>query len=88
MDKKTEILNRIYNLILDRNVREWERARLLQTRRAIESGRPLQAELSQLEVDFRPLAIRHNLTPLVTEFYKEISSQSGLFGRGLGKLFY
>ncbi|GBG96943.1 bacteriocin immunity protein [Lactococcus termiticola] len=81
---KTEILNDIYNLVLSRHIRDFERGLLLAAKADIEAGQPLGKALSKLEADLRPLALRRNLTPMVNDFYKKITSQSGLFGRGAG----
>lgn len=80
---KTEVLNEMYNLVLTKHIREWERTLILETKNRIESGGDLANELSKLEVQLRPLAIRYTLTPMVTEFYNKISSSS-LFGPGVG----
>ncbi|MFC4653276.1 bacteriocin immunity protein [Lactococcus nasutitermitis] len=83
--EELEILNRIYNLILDRDVRDWERHFLLETKNRIEAGGRMKTELSNLEANLRPLAMRFNLTPKMADFYKSLTS-SGLFGRGAGKI--
>lgn len=77
------VLNRIYNLILDIHIRDWERHLLIETKNRIESGGQMQTELSQLEWELRPLALRQNLTPKMADFYREITN-SKLFGRGPG----
>lgn len=80
---QTEILNEMYNLILSKHIREWERALILEAKSRIESQGNLEEALTQLEAQLRPLALRYNLTPMTTEFYNKIST-SGLFGRGVG----
>ncbi|QSE76216.1 bacteriocin immunity protein [Lactococcus taiwanensis] len=82
MDQE-KALNALYNLILDRHIRDWERSCLLTTKQRIEAGRPLGQELARLEAQLRPLALRYNLTPQVNEFYQAISN-SKLFGPGVG----
>ena len=69
--EKEEILNELYNLILDRNIRDWERQCLLHTKVQLEN----QGQLAD--------ALRYNLTPKVAGFYQKISN-SKLFGRGVG----
>ena len=78
--EKEEILNELYNLILDRNIRDWERQCLLHTKVQLENQGQLADELA---VTLRPLALRYNLTPKVAGFYQKISN-SKLFGRGVG----
>lgn len=66
---KEETLNVLYNLILDPATRDWERSVLSTTKNAIENGAHFDAQLSKLEAELRPLALRNNLTPDVTDFY-------------------
>ncbi|MDR0298595.1 MAG: bacteriocin immunity protein [Streptococcaceae bacterium] len=80
---KTDIINQLYNLVLDRNIREWERKQLMSALRNIEAGQSIKQELSEVEVSFRPLALRSNLTPRATEFYDYITSTK-LFCLGMG----
>ncbi len=81
--EKQEILNELYNLVLDRNIRDWERQCLLHTKVQLENQGRLADELSKLEATLRPLPLRYNLTPKVADFYQKISSNN-LFGRGVG----
>ncbi len=69
--EKEEILNELYNLILDRNIRDWERQCLLHTKVQLENQGQLADELAKLEVTLRPLALRYNLTPKVAGFYQK-----------------
>lgn len=71
-----EILNAIYNLILNPGTRDWERSLLLEARNALENGANFDTQLSKLEADLRPLALRNNLTPDVTDFYHHITDQT------------
>lgn len=82
--EQAEILNEMYNLILSKHTREWERTLIVEAKNRIESEGHLEESLSQLEAQLRPLALRYNLTPLTTEFYNKISNSS-LFGRGVGR---
>lgn len=82
MDKVTA-LNWMYNLILDKHVRTWERQLLQISKEQIEGGQSLARTLEELEFALRPLALRSNLTPKVAEFYQAISNQH-LFGNGVG----
>jgi len=84
-EEKNEILNRLYNLVLDRNIREHERNLLFVAKEGIESGNSVKKEITQLEIALRPLAIRYTLTPLVDAFYDDITS-SNLFGLGIGAM--
>jgi peptide-methionine (S)-S-oxide reductase len=69
-----DLLNRLYNLILDRHVRDWEREQLLTAKRALEAGKSKRSVIENLEISFRPLALRETLTPAVFSFYQEISN--------------
>lgn len=69
-----EILNDLYNLILNPGTREWERSLLLSAKNALEDGANFDTQLSKLEADLRPLALRNNLTPDVTDFYNKITN--------------
>ncbi|WP_213495441.1 bacteriocin immunity protein [Lactococcus formosensis] len=80
---QVEILNEMYNLVLSKHIREWERTLILEAKNRIESQENLEDALVQLEAQLRPLALRYNLTPMTSEFYNKISNSS-LFGRGVG----
>lgn len=69
-----EIQRDIYNLILNPSTREWERESLLKVkdRRA---GVDFSTQLDDIKSDLRPLALRHNLTPDVMDFYLKISGE-------------
>lgn len=71
-----ETLATLYNLILNPGTRDWERSLLLEARNAIENGANFDTQLSKLEADLRPLALRNNLTPDVTDFYHHITDQT------------
>lgn len=68
-----EVLQRIYNLILNPNTREWERYLLTTTKNALADQKNFKEQLAKLEAELRPLALRNNLTPDVTDFYQEIT---------------
>lgn len=68
-----ETLNDLYNLILNPATREWERSALLSTKKYLEDGATIDDQLSKLEAKLRPLALRNNLTPDVTDFYNSIT---------------
>lgn len=70
---QTEILNQLYNLILNPGTRDWERSLLMKAKSAIESGANFDTQLAKLEADLRPLALRNNLTPDVTDFYLKMT---------------
>lgn len=71
-----ETLATLYNLILNPGTRDWERSLLLEARNALENGANFDTQLSKLEADLRPLALRNNLTPDVTDFYHHITDQT------------
>lgn len=68
-----ETLNALYNLILNPGTREWERSLLLSAKNALENGANVDDQLSKLEAELRPLALRNNLTPDVTDFYNRMT---------------
>ncbi|MGL9727170.1 peptide-methionine (S)-S-oxide reductase MsrA [Enterococcus sp. DIV0756] len=71
-----EILEKIYNLILNPNTREWERYLLSTTKNALTDQASFNEQLAKLEAELRPLALRNNLTPDVTDFYQEITGNA------------
>lgn len=82
---KTELLNELYNLILSKHIRTFERQCLLETKNKIEIQEPINKALRELEVMVRSLALRYTLPPMVTDFYHKISND-GLFGTGVGRV--
>lgn len=71
-----ETLNNLYNLILNPGTRDWERSALSLTKNALEDGENFEDHLSKLEAKLRPLALRNNLTPDVTDFYNSITGNA------------
>ncbi len=71
-----EILQEIYNLILTKGTREWEREQLIIAKDALAQEMNVQSELSKLEAKLRPLALRNNLTPDVMDFYLKITGNA------------
>ncbi|WP_415627813.1 peptide-methionine (S)-S-oxide reductase MsrA [Oenococcus sp.] len=71
-----DILNDIYNLILNPATRDWERKQLLTGKKAAETGRPLKGALSDLEYQLRPLAARNNLTADLSDFYLKLTNNA------------
>lgn len=71
--KHEETLNALYNLILNPATREWERSLLQSTKDALDEDINFEGQLSKLEADLRPLALRENLTPDVMDFYNSIT---------------
>lgn len=71
-----EILEKIYNLILNPNTREWERYLLSTTKNALTDQASFNEQLAKLEAELRPLALRNNLTPDVTDFYQGITGNA------------
>lgn len=71
----TEVIAMLYNLILNKATRTWEREQLMTTKKALEQENDLTVELAKLEAVLRPLAVRHNLTPDVADFYAQLTNQ-------------
>ncbi|WP_270329904.1 peptide-methionine (S)-S-oxide reductase MsrA [Lapidilactobacillus dextrinicus] len=71
----TEVIATLYNLILNKATRAWEREQLMTTKKALEQENDLAVELAKLEAVLRPLAVRHNLTPDVADFYAQLTNQ-------------
>lgn len=70
-----EVLGKIYNLILNPKTRDWERYLLTTTKNALDDKGNFKEQLAKLEAELRPLALRNNLTPDVTDFYQEITEK-------------
>ena len=68
-----ETLNTLYNLMLNPATREWERSVLSSTKNALGDRKSFDSQLSKLEAELRPLALRNNLTPDVTDFYNKLT---------------
>lgn len=71
----TEVIATLYNLILNKATRTWEREQLMTTKKALEQENDLAVELAKLEAVLRPLAVRDNLTPDVADFYAQLTNQ-------------
>ncbi len=71
-----EITRELYNLILNTGTREWERSILIATKNALENHANFENQLAKLESELRPLALRNNLTPDVTDFYLRVTDNS------------
>lgn len=71
----TEVIATLYNLILNKATRAWEREQLMITKKALEQENNLAVELAKLEAVLRPLAVRDNLTPDVADFYAQLTNQ-------------
>ncbi|MHA5128606.1 peptide-methionine (S)-S-oxide reductase MsrA [Oenococcus oeni] len=71
-------LNDIYNLILNPATRDWERAQLVKLKKAVAAGATFNTELARLEASLRPLALRNNMTPDMTDFYHKITGEPEL----------
>ncbi|MDT2613648.1 peptide-methionine (S)-S-oxide reductase MsrA [Enterococcus dongliensis] len=72
MKKIQELQKRLYNLLLNPHIRDWER-HLLKTTKDSLNERNLNEQLTKLEAELRPLALRNNLTPDVADFYQELT---------------
>lgn len=66
------VLQKLYNLILDPNTREWERYLLTTSKNGLDEPAKFNEQLAKLEAELRPLALRNNLTPDVADFYQAI----------------
>ena len=73
-----EVLEKIYNLILNPNTREWERYLLTTAKDGLEADTSFKEQVAKLEADLRPLALRNNLTPDVTDFYQELTGEDSI----------
>lgn len=60
---------------MDPKTREWERYLLTTTKNALDDNGNFKEQLAKLEAELRPLALRNNLTPDVTDFYQEITGK-------------
>ena len=76
----SDLLNRLYDLVLDRDIRDWERTQLLEAKRQIEAGQAEKSVAGQLEAALRPLAVRGTLTPKVMAFYQGLGGHQILSG--------
>lgn len=68
-----KILEKIYNLILNPNTRDWERYLLTNAKNALAASENFNEQTAKLEAELRPLATRNNLTPDVADFYQELT---------------
>lgn len=68
-----KILEKIYNLILNPNTRDWERYLLTNAKNALAARGNFNEQTAKLEAELRPLASRNNLTPDVADFYQELT---------------
>ncbi|MBC1575195.1 peptide-methionine (S)-S-oxide reductase MsrA [Listeria booriae] len=71
-----EVLRDLYNLILYPGTRDWERSLMQTAKTQIESGANVDNQIAKLEAELRPLALRNNLTPDVTDFYLKITDNA------------
>ncbi|MBC2325948.1 peptide-methionine (S)-S-oxide reductase MsrA [Listeria booriae] len=71
-----EILRDLYNLILHPGTRDWERSLMQTAKTQIETGANVDNQIAKLEAELRPLALRNNLTPDVTDFYLKITDNA------------
>ena len=69
------VLQKLYNLILDPNTREWERYLLTTAKNGLDEPAKFNEQLAKLEAELRPLALRNNLTPDVADFYQAITKK-------------
>ena len=86
-EKQNDLLIRIYDLILDTQTPEDERAKLIEFKNAVESGKDFQLETMKLAEILRQLALskfkhKEKLSDEVSKFYMDIST-TGLFEKNL-----
>lgn len=86
---KKGLLSRVYDLILNKQTPDDERAKLIEFKNAIEKGKDFERELMYLAEDLRELALlkfnnKKNLSPEVGKFYMDISS-TGFLKKELGR---
>ena len=62
----------LYNIILNRNTREWERTQFEEAKEDL-AKMSIKQVIEKLEVNLRPLALRDNLTPDAMDFYLRIT---------------
>ena len=69
------VLQKLYNLILNPNTREWERYLLTTAKNGLDEPAKFNEQLAKLEAELRPLALRNNLTADVADFYQAITKK-------------
>lgn len=71
----------LYNIILNRNTREWERTQFEEAKEDL-AKMSIKQVIEKLEVNLRPLALRDNLTPDAMDFlfknHRGVSECKGL----------
>lgn len=88
---KEQIMNQVYNLILNVETKENEREVLIHFKNEIEVGKAFERNLMQLAEHLREISVKNisekrTMSKGVSVFYKTISSYGQLkqnFGRGL-----
>ncbi|EUJ24365.1 peptide methionine sulfoxide reductase [Listeria cornellensis FSL F6-0969] len=73
---QAEVTRNLYNLLLNPATRDWERSLLRTAKIGIDNGANFDDQIGKLEADLRPLALRNNLTPDVTDFYLKITGNA------------
>lgn len=86
---KNILLERIYDLILDKQTAEDERIKLIEFKNAVEKGKDFELQTMRLAENLRRLALykfrnKKNLSPKVSKLYMDIFS-TGLFEKELGR---
>lgn len=86
-EKQNDLLIRIYDLILDKQTPEDERAKLIEFKNAVESGKDFETQVMNLAENLRLLALykfknNEKLSPKVGKLYLDIHSV-GLFEKNL-----
>lgn len=69
---KNETLHILQALINNSATHAWEKQLLQQTQKDLRTDKDVKSSLRQLEFNLRPLALRNNLTPDVSDFYLQL----------------
>lgn len=86
---QNELLLRVYDLILNPETEDDERAKLVEFKNNIEKSKDFEKEVMYLAEDLRRLSLlkfknKNNLSPKVAKLYMDIST-TGLFEKELGR---
>ncbi len=73
--EKEDLLNFLYNLILEPTVKQEERDLFVKAKQLIETGDEPLPVLNQLLSSLRPLAIARRMSPAVSDFYVKAMTQ-------------
>lgn len=71
-DSQRDWLNKIYNLIQEKDINDNERQILVQSKNAIEKGGRFESHMINLRNSLLPLVVIGNMSQEVRKFYKEL----------------